>query len=314
MKAFVAFALLLAGCSTLNFGSTRPPAPAVDYHQHLVSPAFAPIAKMPPRDGRALLAEMDAAGVREAIVLSMGYSFGDERKKIDQPDLRTREENDWTSAQVSASGRRLIGFCSANPLRDAALQELERCLALPGMRGIKQHLGNGGVSLRNAEHLVRIQQVFALAQRLRSPVLIHMRARGGANYGAEDARLFLEHVVPVAPDIDIIVAHFGNTSPGYGPADEVMAVFAEAAQRNDRRMHNLYFDAAANVHDKMRHEEAALIVQRIRQVGPRRILYGSDLSPPGGSIAKGWEIFRTKLPLTDAEVQTIARNRLRVTR
>src|SRR3712207_7007151 len=32
-----------------------------------------------------------------------------------------------------------------------------------------------------------------------------------------------------------------------------------------------------------------------RQVGLRRILYGSDLTPPGGTIAAGWEIFRTKL-------------------
>lgn len=79
-------------------------------------------------------------------------------------------------------------------------------------------------------------------------------------------------------------------------------------------MRNLYIDVAANVHEKMRPEEASLIVQRIRQVGTRRILYGSDLSPPGGSIGAGWDIFRTKLPLTEAEIRTIARNRLQMTR
>jgi predicted TIM-barrel fold metal-dependent hydrolase len=166
------------------------------------------------------------------------------------------------------------------------------------MTGIKVHLGNAGISLRDAAHLARIQQLFALAERRRAPVLIHMRARGGTNYGAEDAQIFLENVVSQAPGIDIVVAHLGASSPGY-PAqnDEVMAVFAAAAERKDRRMNNLYIDVSANVTNEITPADAALIVQRVRQIGPRRLLYGSDLSAPGGSIAKGWEIFRTRLPL-----------------
>lgn len=301
----VAILPLLAACAT------HRAAPLVDYHQHLVSPAFAPIAKLPERDGAALLRELDATGIERAVVLSVGYSFADERKGLTDPDRLTREENDWTSAQVTSHAQRLIGFCGANPLRPEALQELERCLGLRGMRGIKLHFGNGGVSLRNPDHLARMKEVFALAQRLHAPVLAHMRARGGANYGAEDARIFLEHIVPVARDIDIIVAHFGGAGPGYPPqADEVMAVFAEAAPR----MRNLYFDVATIVTAESTPADGALVAQRIRQIGPKRILYGSDLNPPGGSIAKGWEIFRTKVPLADAELQQIAKNRLRFVR
>ncbi|HJQ38572.1 MAG TPA: amidohydrolase family protein [Thermoanaerobaculia bacterium] len=299
----VAILPLLAACAT------HRAAPLVDYHQHLVSPAFAPIAKAPSRDGAALVRELDAAGIERAVVLSVGYSFADERKGLTDPDRLTREENDWTSAQVTSHAKRLIGFCSANPLRPAALQELERCLALRGMRGIKLHLGNGGVSLRNPEHLARMKEVFTLAQRLRAPVLVHMRARGGANYGAEDARIFLESIVPVARDIEIVVAHFGGSGPGYPPqADEVMAVFAEA------RVPNLYFDVATIVTAESTPADGALVAQRIRQIGPNRILYGSDLNPPGGSIAKGWEIFRTHVPLTDAELQRIMNNEPRFIR
>ena len=175
-------------------------APAVDYHQHLVSRAFAPIAKLPERDGAALLRELDAAGIERAVVLSVGYSYGDERKRLADPDRMTREENDWTSEQVARSGGRLSGFCSANPLRPAALEEIDRCLGLPGMVGIKLHFGNAGITLRNAQHLARIQEVFDLGARRKAPILVHMRARGGSNYGAEDARLFLDHLVPRAPD------------------------------------------------------------------------------------------------------------------
>ena len=307
--------LLLSACVA---GRTATPAtattPRVDYHQHLVSPAFAPIAKLPARDGRALLAELDAAGIEKAVVLSVGYSFADERKNLPDPDRLTREENDWTSAQVSAAGGRLIGFCSANPMRAAALAELERCLGLPGMRGIKLHFGNGGVTLRDTSHLRRIQEVFGLAERLRRPVLVHVRARGGANYGGEDARLFLSRVVTAAPDVEIVVAHFGYSGPGYPDADSVMAAFGEAADRHDPHMRNLYFDVATIVTAETSPANAALVARRIRQVGPQRVLYGSDLSPSGGSVRSGWEIFRDKVPLTAEEMRTIAGNVTRFAR
>src|SRR3982751_2368981 len=311
IRLLVCSVLLLSPCVP---GRTAPPptaiAPRVDYHQHLVSPAFAPIAKLPARDGRALLGELDAAGIEKAVVLSVGYSFADERKNLPDPDGLTAEENDWTSAQVASSGGRLIGFCSANPLRAAALPELERCLGLQGMRGIKLHFGNAGVTLRDTSHLRRIQEVFGLAQRLRRPVLVHMRARGGANYGGEDARLFLSRVVPVAPDIEIVVAHLGYAGPGSPDADSVMAAFGEAAERNDPHMRNVYFDVATDVTAETSPANAALVARRIRQVGARHVLYGSDLSPPGGSIRSGWEIFRDKVPLTATELRTIALNEL----
>jgi predicted TIM-barrel fold metal-dependent hydrolase len=314
MKHLLASSLVLLTACASAPRRGQPTPPRVDYHQHLVSPAFAPIAKLPQRDGPALLRELDAAGVQRAVVLSVGYSFSDERKALPDPDGLTRAENDWTSSQVAPTGGRLIGFCSANPLRPAALQELERCLALPGMVGIKQHLGNGGVTLRDSAHLRRMQEVFALAQRLQRPVLVHMRARGGANYGAEDARLLLSRVVSSAPDIEVVVAHLGYAGPGYPQADDVMAAFGEAAERNDPHMRNVYFDVATNVAQETTPEEAALVARRIRQVGASRVLYGSDLSPPGGSIRAGWETFRTKVPLTPAELRQIAGNRTRFAR
>ena len=245
-------------------------------------------------------------------MLSVGYSFADERKALPDPDRLTREENDWTSAEVTQNALRLIGFCSANPLRPAALEEVKRCLGLPGMVGIKVHLGNAGITLRDPVHLAHMQQLFALAQRRRAPVLIHMRARGGTNYGGEDAQIFLDKIVPQAPGIEIVIAHLGASGPGYSPQhDEILAVFAAAAERKDPRMANLYFDVSSNVIEEIAPADAALVAQRIRQIGLGRVLYGSDLSAPGGSIRRGWEIFRTKLPLTAEELQQIANNRTR---
>lgn len=307
--------LALGACATRRSTTTTTTPPRVDYHQHLVSPAFQPIVRLPERDARSLLAQLDSAGIGKAVVLSVGYSFADERKNLPDPDGLTRAENDWTSAQVSASRGRLIGFCSANPHRAAALGELERCLRLPGMAGIKLHFGNNGLSLREPAHATRLADVFALAERTGAPVLVHMRARGGANFGAEDARLFLDRLVAVAPSIEVVVAHFGGAGPGYPPqADSVMQVFAAAAERGDPRMRRVYFDVATAVTGETTPDIGALVARRIRQVGVERVLYGSDLSPPGGSIAAGWATFRDKVPLTPEEKRAIAVNLTRFAR
>jgi predicted TIM-barrel fold metal-dependent hydrolase len=282
---------LLGACAsgrTAAPPAAAAPAPRVDYHQHLVSPRFAPVVRRPARDARALLAELDSAGVEKAVVLSVGYSFADERKQLPDPDRLTREENDWTSAQVAGAGGRLIGFCSANPLRPAALAELERCLGLAGMRGVKLHFGNGGVTLRDPAHAARLVQVFALAERRGSPVLVHMRARGGQNFGAEDARLFLDRLVAAAPSIEVVVAHFGGAGPGYpAQADSVMAVFGAAAERGDPRMRGVHFDVATAVTGETSPETAALVARRVRQVGPAACCTGPTSPRPGGPCGPG---------------------------
>jgi predicted TIM-barrel fold metal-dependent hydrolase len=79
-------------------------------------------------------------------------------------------------------------------------------------------------------------------------------------------------------------------------------------------MKNVYFDVSSNVTEEITPAEAALLTKRIRQLGTGRILYGSDLSVPGGTVRRGWEIFRTNLPLAEAEVQQIAGNRTRFAR
>ena len=305
-------ATTVAACAA----TPRAPVPArstpfADHHQHLVSPAFAPIAKLPERDASALLTQLDAAGIDRAIVLSVAYSFADDRKNLPDPDALSRAENDWTSAQVALGKGRLTGFCSANPLREAALAEIERCLQLPAMRGIKLHVGNSGLSFRNAEHIARLAPWFALAQRRGVPILIHMRPRGGGDYGAVDVPVFLDQLVAKAADVPIIVAHLGASSPGYSVQnDEIMKAFAAASRSGSPHMRNVYFDVSANVDPDSSAGEAEAVAKRMREIGVAKFLYGSDLSAPGGFIAEGWRIFRTKVPLTDAEWQVIASNRV----
>ena len=114
-------------------------------------------------------------------------------------------------------------------------------------------------------------------------------------------------MLPAALDIPVQIAHLCGTRPGYGP-DAALTVYAEAAERKDQRVRNLWFDVASVVTNKQKPDDLALIAGRLRQVGMDRVLFGSDsgrgFNPPAGPA---WETFR-RLPLEPDEIQRVARN------
>ena len=71
---------------------------------------------------------LDAAGIRKALVLSLAYQYGNpNRPAVENEYQKVKAENDWTSEQVAQYPDRLVGFCSINPLKDYALEEIARC-------------------------------------------------------------------------------------------------------------------------------------------------------------------------------------------
>jgi len=253
--------LFTATCGQMAEAAGAVPAPRVAAHQHLISPAFSEeVVHQPVLDGAGLLKLLDKAGMKRGVVLSMGYSFSDERKKLSNPDAQTRAENDWTSTQIVQSHGRLVGFCSVNPLHDTALAEIDRCLRLPGIVGLKLHFANSGVSLRNPEHLARMQQVFAAANARHAAIVVHMRARTGSPYGAEDAQLFVDKLLPSAPDVPVQVAHLAGAGDFPEDAEQALDVFAAAIQRHDPRMRNVYFDQCTVALRRLGSEERQVVM------------------------------------------------------
>lgn len=293
-------------------------APVADHHQHLFSPALAQLLASDAigRQGisaRDLVALLDSAGIRRALLLSVAYMYGSPARRFDHEYARVRAENDWTAAQAAEYPDRLRAFCSFNPLKPYALEELERCRRDPRLsHGIKLHLGNSDVQLDKPAHLEQLRRVFRAANAHRMAIVLHMRASVSRKrpYGAAQARIFLERLLPLASKVPVQVAHLAGTGPGYDdpPADSAMAVLAEAVQKGDRRTRRLYFDVASIADLKISPTSAALVVKRIRQVGVERILYGSDAAAAGNLPPhEAWAAFR-RLPLTEDEFDRIARN------
>lgn len=262
-----------------------------------------------PFDADDLIAQLDEAGVRTASVLSVAYTYGDPRRQVENEDARVVEENDWTIAEASRFPARLFAFCGMSPLRPDAIRELDRCARNRQVAGIKLHLGNSGVSLRDARHVEALARLFARASRRRLPIVVHLKTRGPA-YGREDAAIFLDKVLPAAKGLPVQVAHLAGSGPGYPEfADQAMSVLADAVAANDARAATLYFDVTTVVTEATSAEEGERIARRIRQVGTQRVLFGADLSMGDNpSPAVSWKLFTSKVPLTADEFAAIARN------
>lgn len=312
---------LAALAALLACGAARAqPAPGGDYHQHVFSEEIValvgPGAGLKPLPAKELVPLLDAAGIRQAVLLSTAYMYGSPSRTVDNEYAQVRRENDWTAAQAAQYPGRLVAFCGIAPLKPYAIDEIRRCAGQPGQpgrkRGIKLHLGNSDVQLENPAHAARLAEVFAAANAQGMAIVVHLRANIGKKrpYGAAQARAFLDKVLPAAPDVTVQVAHLAGSGPGFEdpPAREVLAELAQACQRGHPATRNLWFDVASIADRAITPQAAALLVQRIRQIGVARVLYGTD-SAQGDNLRprESWAAFR-RLPLTQAEFDRIAGN------
>lgn len=311
---FLSTALLL---ETAACAGTRAPAPRVDHHQHLLSPALAKVWGEPkPVAADRLIQLLDKVGIREAVVMSLAYAWGSPRLSPKPADeyMAVRAENDWTAEQVARYPDRLTAFCSVNPLRQYAIQEIDRCAADPRLRnGLKLHFANSGVNLREGDHVAQLRRVFAAANAHKMPMLVHVWTGDdhvGKPFNGGDARTFIDQVLPMAPDVIVQIAHLGGSGPRLDPrTEEAMVVLARAASAGEPAMKNVLFDVATNIHPQSPKRDREFMVARMRQIGMSRLVYGSDGTAGDNPVpAQYWNALRNKSGLSADELQAIVGN------
>jgi len=289
--------------------------PLVDHHQHLSSPANtlafgAPVGRRLPASAQELLAYLDSAGIQRAVVLSVAYQHGSPTRKAENEYENVKAENDWTSEKVALYPNRLRGFCSVNPLKSYALDEIARCARDPRLRsGLKLHFGNSDVQVHDSTHVAQLQRVFRAANDRGMAIVAHVHANinNKRPYGRAEALIFLNDILPSAPDVTVQIAHLTGAGRYDETTDSAAAVFAEAIARRDPRTAHVWFDISGVGISPLNADQKRRFVERMRQIGLDRILYGSDGAIPGYGPREYWASFKT-LPLTEAELRTIATN------
>lgn len=256
-----------------------------------------------------LIRDMDETGIERAAVLSVAYFFGSPTRTWPGDEYaNVRAENDWVAAQVARYPDRLVAFCGVSPLKEYAEREVRRCASELRMKGLKLHFRSSRVNVLNPEHLEKVRRIFRTANELGLALVVHTNVRP---YGREQAEIFLKELLPAAPDVVVQIAHFWGGNE-FVPA--ALDVFAGAVAAGDPRAKNLYFDlteveAAAAITSNPS-ETMQAIARRIRQIGLKRILYGSDAAATSDAppTSLRWARLRHRLPLTNEELRVVAGN------
>ena len=314
---------------------------SADHHVHLSSPvAAAHVDRITllvgerseedppsqPQGAEDALAALDSAGIELGLVISNAYMFGMPEAELENPAEAVRAENAFLAEQAAAHPERLIGLCSVNPLAEYATEEVERCGADPGIGGLKLHLANSDVDLRDPSQRATLAALLDQADALGLPLLIHLRTRE-PDYGEVDVRLFVDSVLVRAETVPIQIAHMAGWG-GYDDAtDAALGEFVTAIEDGRADGERLTFGLGAVVFDpdiavaggdtataRTVREANAKLAERIRALGTSRVVYATDwpswppVSDKVTGIARNVEFLRRVLPLEEAELNAVMSN------
>jgi predicted TIM-barrel fold metal-dependent hydrolase len=276
---------------TLWSGQVRAQ-PVVDHHMHVHAPAIlnilpaycaSPKRRSPcdprftaPLTAQDALKAMDAAGIRRGWLMSTAY-LAQSPLADPLPDAGqvVHASNAFTVGLAREHPDRFAAFVSVNPMAPDALSEIARWKGDGAVTGLKLHLTNSNVDLRDPVQVAKLAAVFHAAAAYGWTIMIHMRT-GAADYGARDARVFLDQVLPAAGDAPVVIAH----AAGWGGIDAVtldaLGAFTDALERDPKVGRNLRFDLAQVFTDKTTPEGRAAMARLIRRIGPDRFVAGSD--------------------------------------
>ncbi|MBD3275632.1 MAG: amidohydrolase family protein [Candidatus Marinimicrobia bacterium] len=317
----------------LLHGQTAP-VPAADHHIHVRgeagSEAFVRILKkledrdigtLPPVSPEQVIQALDAGDIDEGVILSSAYFFGIPDLSFDNEYEQVMAENDYTMDAARSYPERLTAFISVNPLKGYAGKEIERCASNQSGIGVKLHLANSGVDLRNPGHVDSLRTICNTASQLELPVIIHLFTRN-PDYGRKDARIFIGQVLAEVPDLTIQVAHMGGAGLYTTNTDGVMMEFEQAvSEYPDVMDDDLVFDIAASARnpenalsrgDTARAEALRLsntmLAEEIKQIGVQRVVFGTDWVGFSRAPADFTETVQS-IPLSEQMIQKLFENR-----
>ena len=244
-----------------------------------------------------LIALLDQANVEKAVMMSLGF-FADAAAD----DAAVSAEDDFIAAEVAKYPGRLLGFCGINPLYAGALAEIDRCLALDGMIGIKLNPPFSKMDLANEDHARALSAVFDKAQEQGVPVQLHTQTPMDPPL---DPAAFanLAGIIADHPDVRVSHSHCG------GVIDE------HTSQLWLQRMRPNPDSAFIDLSLCLKHFEDAplskreMVVWHLRNWGVERLVWSSDyleilgLPTPGEALET-----LSKYPFTSEEMDLILSN------
>lgn len=199
-----------------------------------------------------MLRAMDSAGIRAAILTSLAALGPDPRAGND--DVRYR---------VRAHPGRFLGYVTTNAHYPQAMRaELERCLGAPEFVGVKVHQSVCGAPADSPAW----DPVYEAADARGWLVLSHTWGATEVNRHADTLKRFHR--------LQLLLGHAGADYEGY-----------RAAVALAREYDNVFLDLTLSL------TRRGIVEWLVREIGPERIVFGTDMPFLDGRGAPGWIIF-----------------------
>ncbi|MCA9289651.1 MAG: amidohydrolase family protein [Phycisphaerales bacterium] len=320
-------------------GGCRSSAPAavvatIDHHVHIIGPGLlrdwasvgVEFSHEPAHYATVsgLMAGTSAGGsLRRAVLVPMAHLYGNDEFReamgltVDEEARRVAAENDHVAADAARFPGRATPLCAVDFRRPYALDEIIRCRRDHPGSGIKLHFASAGFDFRDEAAFGALERIMALAASDGIPVLVHLdpQHRG---LEAEDVRRVIDRLLLPHPDLVVNIAHLGG-SGGCGPwMRTVMGTFHEWLDEEaaaGRGRPGVYFDISAVILDEPSHgvpassdEDLVALAPLLREVGLRRIVFGSD--HPVFDPQRTAAAWAARSGLTRAELARVLSNRI----
>ncbi len=204
---------------------------------------------------KALLGEMEAAGIDKTVILPQDFEIG-----LSRTEVTIEEQNRLHAELMKKHPDRLIAFVGIDPRRKNSVEFLEKGIKEWGMRGLKLHPATGFFPNDR-----RFYPLYRKCVDLKIPVLFHS---GPIIYPLRSQPahpVYLDDVAADFPDLTLIAAHMSHTW-----WQDLLAIAAVKP--------NIFVDISGWELEVMaRYEDFCRILKRfIDELGYDRILFGTD--------------------------------------
>ncbi len=313
------FAALLKGQNSESKQDTHKQ--IFDHHVHLMSPRMIKLFKdvripfsKPDADYSDVQAVVTRLGTNRFNLVSMAYLYGHpEFGKVENEYEAVKAENDYLVDAKKKSPKNIKAFCGVNPLKDYALQEVERCHERLKTDGIKLHFNASQIYLTVPAHLKKVKPIFEYAAKKKIPILLHFDNLH-PKFGEPDVKLLVDEILAKIDGLYLQIAHFG-TSGGFNHRTKaVIDAFIPQLETNPSiRKHRIMFDISAIALDKeseglskLTDEQFSELAAYIRKLGTERIVFGTDY--PLYSADEYIAILKNRVKLTDSEIRILTQD------
>jgi len=256
-------------------------------------------------------------GATTIALIGMGYVYGSQEfYKGKDGHKALQRENDYLFNASKKYPKRIIPYFAIDPLKEYALEEMERCLAKNTQSGLKLHFNASQVYLTEPAHLEKVIPVFKLAAQSKLPILLHFD-NSHPKFGETDVEILVDSILRDLPPVKLTIAHFGTSGGFNQKTKNVLDTFILLFSKSEiLRKHTILFDISGVALDKnsegvkkLTDTEFAELKRYIDKLGKDRIVFGTDY--PLYTADEYVEILKTKVGLSESDIQLFTTNRFR---